>query len=151
AAARQIVHRDLVGDAGLRRAEEDAAVAPPVRLRLEIQLEVAVLLVREQQPAAANRTLRAEDHAVQHMEVWRDALAGIWVDVPAGEIAAVEDRREAVRHLRRGRVDGDLAVVRDFTKSRTELDVRNRRRLRRSHARCEDPAYDDAGDACGDE
>ena len=43
AAARQVVHRDLVRRAGLGRAQENAAVVAPVGLHFHVELEVAVL------------------------------------------------------------------------------------------------------------
>src|SRR5579872_2947083 len=108
AAAGQIVHGDLIGDAGFRRPEEDAAVATPVGLRLHVELEIAIFLVRQEEAAAANGLLRAEDHPVQYVEVRGDAVAGFFADVPAAQVATVEDRREAVGYFRRGRVTATL-------------------------------------------
>ena len=100
AAPGQVVERDLIRLAGLARAEEEAAVAAPVRLDLDVDLEVLVFLVGQENPALAARTLGADDQPVEHVVVGRRPVVVRLADMPAGQILAVEDRRESFRHLR---------------------------------------------------
>ena len=100
AAPGQVVERDLIRLAGLARAEKEAAVAAPVRLDLDVDLEVLVFLVGQENPALAARILGADDQPVEHVVVGRRPVVVRLADVPAGQILAVEDRRESFRHLR---------------------------------------------------
>src|SRR5436853_2101041 len=56
----KIVERYLIRHTVFGSAEEEAAVASPVRLDLHVELEILVLPVGNQDAAAAKRTLRAE-------------------------------------------------------------------------------------------
>ena len=100
AAPGQVVERDLIRLAGLARAEKEAAVAAPVRLDLDVDLEVLVFLVGQENPALAARTLGADDQPVEDVVVGRRPVVVRLADMPAGQILAVEDRRESFRHLR---------------------------------------------------
>src|SRR4029450_9993845 len=96
---REVIERHLIRDAVLGRSEEETAVAPPVRFHLHIELEVLVLLVSDQDSTAAERTLRAEKHAMHDREVRRRTVDVRATGVPPGEILPVEDWREAVRNF----------------------------------------------------
>ena len=94
AAALEVVDHHLVGVARLVAAQEEPAVAAPVGVDLERDLEVAVLAVREQDPAVAGAVLGGEDDAVLHAPALAVAVVVHLADVPAGEVLPVEERRE---------------------------------------------------------
>src|SRR5262249_40549498 len=83
-----------------------SAVTAPVWLHLHVDLDVLVLLVREQNAAAPERMLRADDDAVRDVIIRRDAVMIGLAHVPAGEILAVEDGRESCRYVHLRRLDG---------------------------------------------
>ena len=137
AAAGQIVHRDLVGVARLRGAEEDAAVAAVVRPDLQVELEVPVTLVGEQNAAVAERALRADDGAVHDAKVRGHAVMVVRAHVPARQVVTVEDRNETCRHgvdrrvrePRERRLDADHEVL--LARQRVRIGDRRLPRRRR--------------------
>ena len=111
AAARQVVQRDLIRCAGFRGPEKDAAIVAPIRLHFHVELEVAVLPIGEEEAAAAERTLRPQNHPVGDMKVRLDAMTRRLAHVPPGQVLPVEERSEAVRNLRRRRLGVHFPVV----------------------------------------